>query len=86
MFVLAALYVVHLLKVHSLYVSLGKFYKRNVWIVPLLPYSKCKANISHSKGLKSIQGFQVRIQDFYNLYTCVLYYRDKLVAFYLIII
>ena len=38
------------------------------------------------KILRSIQGFQAKIQDFNNLYTFGCYTTDKLVTFYLIIL
>ena len=44
-----ASYTLHLLKVHCHYVSLVKLHKRNVWIVPLLLYSKVNANNLQSK-------------------------------------
>ena len=73
MFALTALYIVHLLKVHYHYVSLGKLslYKSNEWIVP-----KFKANfyILHVRYFKCLQGFQVKIQDFQQFIDpCMLY-------------
>ena len=42
-FSVTAWYVVHMLKLQYHYVSLGKFYKLNMWIVLALLYSKVKA-------------------------------------------
>ena len=73
-FALTASYIVYSLKLHCHYVSLSKLYKRNVhmWIVPLLLYSKVKANIYILKILKSLLEFQ--IQDFQQFTdVCMLY-------------
>ena len=67
MFAPTAPYIVNLLKVHCHYVSLGKLYKRNVWIVPLSLYSKVKAKNFILKILKSLLGFQVKFKISSNL-------------------
>jgi len=45
-FSVTAWYVVHMLKLQCHYASLGKFYKLNVWIVPVSHYSKVGAIFS----------------------------------------
>ena len=64
MFAPTAPCIIHLLKVHCHSVSLGKLCKINEWIAPLLLYSKVKVNIYILKILKSLLGFQVKIQGF----------------------
>ena len=52
-FVLAVPYVIHLLKVHCLYVSVGKFYKTNMCIVARIIIQSVKPIFHTLKILKS---------------------------------